>query len=137
MSTRYYPFNILEGKTLTECYTNEAKDELHFVTTDGHHFIQLHFQDCCESVSLDDINGDLQDLVGSPILQAEEQSKDEDPPSRGYEPESFTWSFYKLATAKGFVELRWYGESNGYYSETVDLVEYEDEEVLWKHNQPK
>ena len=82
----------------------------------------FHDQDCCESVTLEDVCGDLQDLIGSPILEAEEVVSANVNPEGVKVPEyqeSFTWTFYKIATAKGRVTLRWYGDSNGYYSESV------------------
>jgi hypothetical protein len=73
-------------------------------------------------VYIEDICGDLEDLVGLPILMAEETSSRENPPEvvREHYDDSFTWTFYKIATNKGNVTIRWYGGSNGYYSESVD-----------------
>jgi hypothetical protein len=113
----------LAGKTLTEIVGGVGDEQITFIADDGTSWRMFHSQDCCESVSVEDIAGDFSDLIGSPILQAEESESDENPP--GVKPESqdsFTWTFYKLATAKGYVTIRWYGESNGYYSESVDFT---------------
>ena len=78
-----------------------------------------HMQDCCESVYIEDIVGDLDDLVGTPLLLVEEVSNYEGE-SKEYS-ESETWTYYRFRTIKGSVDIRWYGESNGYYSESVDI----------------
>lgn len=116
-------FEMLKGKTLKSILGGKDSDEMAFVTTDGETYKLTHFQDCCESVTVNDIIGDLKDLIGSEILQAEETTSDVNP--EGVIPEyqdSFTWTFYKLATIKGYVTIRWYGESNGYYSECVSFI---------------
>jgi hypothetical protein len=134
-------FSTLLGKTLTKAEVSSNGEEIVFETTDGERFIQYHSQDCCESVRVEDVAGDLSDLIGSPILLAEETSssgtadydwsKDDSPkvatgwpegiPVPEYLPDSFTWTFYKLATIKGSVTIRWLGKSNGYYSEEVSM----------------
>ena len=112
----------LIGKTLTGI--DNTGDKLIFTCDDGTMYRMYHYQDCCESVSIDDIYGSLEDLIGLPILFAEEATS-EVPGVGGYD-ESQTWTFYKFATANGWVDIRWYGTSNGYYSESVDFELIED-----------
>jgi hypothetical protein len=108
----------LVGKVLTEIEVNEGRDEIYFQTADGETYHMWHMQDCCESVSIEDIIGDINDLIGSPITMAEEVTEAGEDTEWG---DSSTWTFYKFATNKGYVTIRWLGESNGYYSESVDF----------------
>lgn len=125
MSNKYVEFNVLLGKTLKNVTGKKGDDVISFETTDGEVFQLYHEQNCCESVYVEDICGELSDLVGSPILQAEENSNKENPPGVNVTDlyqDSFTWTFYRIATMKGQVVIRWYGSSNGYYSESVSFV---------------
>lgn len=81
-------------------------------------YIFYHMQDCCETVYVEEIIGDLEDLENLPLLIANEESNADGPETKG---ESYTWTFYNFATYKGYVTIRFYGESNGYYSESVSL----------------
>lgn len=111
-------FEVLKGRIISAIHNNG--DEMIFEMEDGAEYRMYHEQDCCESVSIEDIVGDLDDLIGSPILEAEEVTNASDTPrDSGWSDESFTWTFYKLGTIKGSVTIRWYGSSNGYYSESV------------------
>jgi hypothetical protein len=110
---------LMKGKTFVKVEGSVGSGEMLFVTAEGERFLFGHYQDCCESVDINDIVGDLQDLVGEPLLIAEEVSGATEPDEEHYE--SYTYTFYKFATRKGYVDVRWLGESNGYYSESVDL----------------
>ena len=114
---KYADFSELVGKTLVHIEVSEAKTQILFTTSEGTEYLMYHEQDCCESVWVEDICGDLADLVDSPILGAIESSN-----SERAEWESATWTFYKLRTQKGYVDIRWCGTSNGYYSESVSFV---------------
>lgn len=83
-------------------------------------YMMEHEQDCCEEVWLEDIEGDLENLLNSPILLAEEVYEKQPCESR-QDGGTCTWTFYKFATAKGYVTMRWYGESTGFYSERVSI----------------
>ena len=110
----------LIGKTISKIEVDSGDDEIRFYCNDGTRFLMYHDQDCCESVTIEDINGDINDLIGEPILQAEVSRNCED---ETYNKEGCTWTFYRLATIKGYVNIRWYGTSNGYYSEEVSFKE--------------
>jgi hypothetical protein len=111
----YKEFNFLLGKTLASVVANDR--EILFTTTKGKSYKLYHEQECCEDVYIESVVGGLQDLVGNPILLAE-AAESNDPLAS----ESGTWTFYKLATIKGYVDIRFHGESNGCYSESVSFV---------------
>lgn len=134
----------LIGKTVIKIEGNKNSEEMFFYLEDGSVYKMYHSQDCCESVHIEDIIGDLDDLIGSPILKSTEECSDKKldltdeekviqvtnkldlkEEDNSYEPESFTWTFYRIATIKGTVTIRWYGTSNGYYSESASFVKYE------------
>jgi len=116
----YVNISYLLGKTFVRI--DKSDYELRFHMEDGTHYRMYHSQDCCENVYIEDIVGSLDDLVGSPLVRAEERtSETEDCDSNEIIYRSHEWTFYEFATIKGSVTIRWYGESNGYYSTSVDL----------------
>ena len=80
-------------------------------------YVLYHDTDCCESVYVEDIIGDIEDLVGWPLLISREDTNAEG--EELTDEESYTWTFYNFATFKGYVTIRFLGTSNGYYSEDV------------------
>lgn len=124
----------LMGKIIVTIDKDDS--ELIFKTLDGYTYKMYHDQDCCESVYIEDIIGDLDDLIGTPVTMAEciqqdgkelkGNSSDDDEHEYDYSDESSTWTFYKIATYKGYVTIRWFGTSNGYYSETADFAVMKD-----------
>ena len=119
-------FEDLLGRSLYRVEADEEELKLYLSETNYVKF--YHQQDCCEYVYIEDICGDLNDLVGSPLLEAEEVSNYQAEPKDKNE-ESYTWTFYKFRTLKGSVTVRWYGSSNGYYSEgvSVEVVDTEND----------
>ena len=133
---RSVSFSELVGKTLTKVEGSKHSDSIDFYTTDGDVYHQWHQQDCCESVSVEDICGDWEEIIGSPILSAEESTNvpegfvdpyapKETETAQCYYRESFTWTFYRITTMLGQVVIRWYGTSNGYYGEGVSFCKYD------------
>ena len=102
----------------------KESEEVIFKCRDGHDIKIYHIQDCCENVYLESADSiDNKDDIYTncewcelEIVQGETGSDEWG--------ESYTWTFCKLKTNKGYDTMRWYGTSNGYYSEDVDIDIY-------------
>jgi hypothetical protein len=120
-------FSDLVGKTLVSVTgATNGSDEVIFTDDQGAVFALRHYQDCCEHVDVEDVAGDVADLIGSPIVRAEENSNEDvqahdDGGDKTESYEAQEWTFYRIATAKGTVVIRFYGASD-YYSTRVNFV---------------
>lgn len=110
-------FIDLAGKTIVATYGVEPEsDEAYFQCSDGTTYKMFHSQSCCESVYLEDIVGDPEDLCAL-VISADGYTEEipENPDA--------CFTFYNIQTSKGAITLRWYGSSNGYYSIDVSFEE--------------
>lgn len=117
MNHRYETIPELHQKIVTKIVNLPEREGLEFYLSDYIKVSLKHIQDCCEDVWLEDITGELTDLIEVPLEVAEVCSKDNPDAC-----ESGTFTFYRFRTSKGDVDLRFCGESNGYYSEGVDVI---------------
>ena len=124
-------FKKLEGKVLKKI-TVDGEDTIYFITEDDSVFRMHGWPACCEVIEIEEIVGDLQDLLETPILKAYESSNE----GENIEKRTGTWTFYNLSTIKGSVTIRWWGESNGNYSENACfeeiIIEAEKKYILKK-----
>ena len=130
MSFEYEKITVLEefiGKTSSKIEVGKWKDELSFHIEDKVYKF-IHYQECCEDVSIEDICGNLEDLINEPILMAEEYF------SRA---NNGIYTFYKFATRKGYVTVRWYGTSNGYYSVSASFIIEDSNGNILLEREPK
>lgn len=100
-------FEDLKGKILIKIDKTE-NEELVFTTHTGDKYKLCHFQDCCEDVRIEDICGDLDDLIGEPILLAEEIINEQDTHHDGVQVPKPLTNAERLAqwVLKGGIEKR-------------------------------
>ena len=108
------------GKKITGIYYDEENFQ---IRTDDCVYAFYHEQDCCESVWLTQVDGISDKIIGSRIVIAEVVTDEKDT-----EYGHITWSFYNIGTNKGMIDFRFQCQSNGSYSETVDLIKIPLEE---------
>lgn len=134
--------DIAELKGLTITGLNVSRGELvlrceSYAPLRVRGFRFYHNQDCCEDVHILAVEGNLADLFDE-VLEATQESAENGggylatnrwpadwgpkPASVGY-LESATRTVLTFRTKHGLVRVIWLGESNGYYSESVDMEE--------------
>ena len=98
--SRPVDISILVGQTLTRIEGLAKRSEkVVWRTSDGKEYEMFHEQDCCETVELAEVIGDPEDLLGHPILRAEERTNStEDPPKYADSWTSWTWTFYEISS---------------------------------------
>jgi hypothetical protein len=93
--------------------------EVHFELDKGERYRLYHSQDCCETVGVNGVFGDISSIVGGDVTQAiEEVFSDHDPEGyvreeKEYRDYSYTWSIFKLVTTYGKLEIRFWGNPTG------------------------
>ena len=113
----YFEFEDLKGQIIRGVEGRRGSHQI-VITTDTLKIKMYHRQHCCENVRVEDIVGDWQDIIGSPVIFASESSNKK---NTSEWVGSSTWTFYNISTIHGSVTIRWLGTSNGYYSERVDI----------------
>ena len=108
----------IKGMTITAVVYKESDESL-LIHLNTHVLVMIHHQDCCETVYLADVVGSFEDLIGYPLLEVSESIVNT---NSAYM--SSTATYYNFKTVKASVQLRWVGESNGYYSVAVNCYLY-------------
>jgi hypothetical protein len=91
------------GRTLTSITCEPGGKEMFFKFDDGHDYKMYHPQFLCETVFLHGFVGDLNNLIGTPIISAEKMDTDDIHREDSVHP---VFS-YRLRTAMGAVDFNW------------------------------
>lgn len=118
-------YTEFSGKIIEEIRgCKKHSNEVTIKFTDGTSLKFYHQQNCCETVLLEDFDTAPEHLINTNIISIEERkyldSENAVKPLNDL-AESYTWTFYIIKTSKFTMWMRWYGESNGWYSEEVDI----------------
>jgi hypothetical protein len=107
-------------------YIDIDKEEMKITCEDNSVFTFYHEQDCCENVYIADTVGDPMSLKGWKLLSVDMDAENESDGWDGFRFDqiSRTVTMVKFVTDENTVSVRWIGESNGYYSESVDLKQF-------------
>ena len=124
-------FELVKGKTIVEVVGLKKQEESVVLRLDDKSELEFyHEYSCCENFWLEDFEFSGKSVIGAKILDVVLVSEKQDVTDNG----TMTWTFYKIQTDKGELFMRWCGESNGYYSEDVDIKYTSPNEEVSKLN---
>jgi hypothetical protein len=115
----------MEGKIINDINYDKEKEVIVFTMDDGSKYKMLHYQDCCESVSIDwEKSASLDKLKGQKVISLTTNFEEH----ANNEYNSTTTTTYSFIMTDGRYQIVWEGSSNGYYGETPVLEKVEDDE---------
>ena len=124
-------FELVKGKTIVEVVGLKKQEESVVLKLDDNSELEFyHEYSCCEDFWLEYFEFSGKDIVGAKILDVLLVSEKQEVTDNG----SMTWTFYKIQTDKGELFMRWCGESNGYYSEDVDIKYTSPDGEVYQYN---
>ncbi len=113
-------FDALVGEVLDAVDIDREENQILLTTRSGRRFLVYHEQDCCETVAMHWQDGSFDKLIGKPIIEARDIAIDT---SEEAIDSSQTTTTLIFRVDDQTVISRWIGDSNGYYSESVDIAE--------------
>ena len=116
---RHVEFSDLVGEVLDTVDIDREENQILLTTRSGRRFMVYHEQDCCETVAISGQDGSFDNLIGKPIVEARDFAVD----TGDDEIDSQTTTTLVFRADDQTVISRWIGDSNGYYSERVDIAE--------------
>ena len=117
---RHVEFSDLVGEVLDAVDIDREENQILLTTRSGRKFLVYHEQDCCEKVQIVGQDGSFDKLIGKPIVEARDIAVDTT--EEGID-DSQTTTTLVFRVDDQTVISRWVGDSNGYYSESVDIAE--------------
>lgn len=114
-------YNELVGEVLTHIDENADNGEILLTTESGRQFKIYHYQDCCESVYIEGTDGDWNQLLNKKLIAVD--CDYEDGGDKEAYDSSSTRTIFTFKVNDATVINKWFGSSNGYYSETASLEE--------------
>jgi hypothetical protein len=121
LKRKHVEFSALVGEVLDAVDIDREENQILLTTRSGRRFVVYHEQDCCEQVQIVGQDGSFDKLIGKPLIEARDFAVDTGESEGDYDSQTTTTLVFRVDDQT--VISRWIGDSNGYYSESVDIAE--------------